>query len=92
MFNTEKNVINVHEEDKTFIRALVSLSPEKKTLVKGILIGMNLQERQESVGEYNQQVEARQLTIMEYNNKNSMPAKKMADSTPEPAIETIFSF
>lgn len=45
----ETNVTTVREEDRTFIRALVSLSPEKKNLVKGILIGMNLQEKPATV-------------------------------------------
>lgn len=45
----ETNVTTVHEEDKAFIRALMSLSPEKKILVKGMLIGMNLQEKPETV-------------------------------------------
>ena len=45
----ETNVTTVHEEDKMFIRALTSLPTEKKILVKGILIGMDLQEGQEAV-------------------------------------------
>ena len=45
----ETNVTTVHEEDKMFIRALKSLPTEKKILVKGILIGMDLQEGQEAV-------------------------------------------
>lgn len=49
MDTKETNVITVHEEDRTFIRALTSLSPEKKILVKGILIGMDLQENPTTV-------------------------------------------
>lgn len=45
MLTREANVTTVQEEDRTFIRALVSLSPEKKILIQGILIGMNLQEK-----------------------------------------------
>ena len=45
MESHKNNVINVHEEDKKFINALTSLSPEKKILIKGILIGMDLQEK-----------------------------------------------
>lgn len=45
----ETNVTTVHEEDRTFIRALMSLSTEKKILVKGILIGMDLQEKPATV-------------------------------------------
>lgn len=41
----ETNVTIVREEDRVFIRALMSLSPEKRILVKGILIGMDLQEK-----------------------------------------------
>ena len=46
MADKEKNVTKVRDEDKNFIRAIVSLSPEKKTLIKGILIGLDLQEKQ----------------------------------------------
>lgn len=44
MTNKEKNVIAVCEEDKRLIRSLISLSPEKKVLVRGILIGMEVQD------------------------------------------------
>lgn len=47
MVTKETNVTTVQEEDRTFIRALMSLSPEKKILVKGILIGMDLQKEPE---------------------------------------------
>ena len=49
MLTREMNVTTVREEDRTFIRALTSLSPEKKILVKGILIGMDLQENPATV-------------------------------------------
>lgn len=45
MFARETNITTVHEEDRMFIRSLASLSPEKQNLVKGILIGMGLQEQ-----------------------------------------------
>ena len=45
----EANVTTVNEADRTFIRSLMSLSPEKKILVKGILIGMDLQEKPATV-------------------------------------------
>lgn len=48
MLTSETNVVNVREEDRAFIRNLKSLSPEKKMLVKGILIGMDLQEKPET--------------------------------------------
>lgn len=41
----ETNVTTVHEEDRTFIRFLRSLSIEKKILINGILIGLELQEQ-----------------------------------------------
>lgn len=43
MINKGNNVTAVYEEDKSLIRTLISLSPEKKVLVKGILIGMEIQ-------------------------------------------------
>lgn len=49
MVTKETNVTTVREEDRTFIRSLMSLSPEKKILVKGILIGMDLQEKPATV-------------------------------------------
>ncbi len=66
MVDNETNITTINEEDRTFIHALVSLSPEKKTLVKGILIGINLQEKSENVFERDQPVTGRQLTLMEY--------------------------
>ena len=45
MSDKEKNVTLVHDEDKNFIRAMMELSPEKKILVKGIIIGVNLDEK-----------------------------------------------
>lgn len=57
MLTSETNVVNVREEDRAFIRNLKSLSPEKKMLVKGILIGMDLQEKPETAA-------ARQLQAM----------------------------
>ena len=41
----ETNVTNIRDEDKNFVKALVGLSPEKKTLLKGILIGFGMQEK-----------------------------------------------
>lgn len=42
----EKNVTTVCEEDKKFINDILNLTPEKKFLVRGILIGLDLQEKQ----------------------------------------------
>lgn len=47
MDEKEKNVTKVSNEDKNFIRVLMSLSPEKKLIAQGILIGMNIQDKQE---------------------------------------------
>lgn len=41
----ENNVTNIRGEDRSFIRVLTGLSPEKKTLLKGVLIGFGMQER-----------------------------------------------
>lgn len=43
---TDKNVTMVQKEDKAFIRSLMTLAPEKKMLIQGIIIGLDLQERQ----------------------------------------------
>lgn len=42
----EKNVTTVCDEDKSFIRVIMSLPPEKKNLIHGIIIGLDLQEKQ----------------------------------------------
>lgn len=62
MLNAEKNVVDVREEDRDFIRALTLISSEKKMLLKGILIGMGLQE--EPIP--NKPLVGRQMTLMEY--------------------------
>ena len=43
---TDKNVTMVRKEDKNFIRSMMSLSQDKKILIQGILIGLELQEKQ----------------------------------------------
>lgn len=45
MFDKEKNITTVNSEDKNFIQALISLSPEKQFFVKGIIVGMETQKR-----------------------------------------------
>ena len=42
----EKNVTTVRDEDKSFIRVIMSLPQEKKNLNQGIIIGLDLQEKQ----------------------------------------------
>ena len=42
----EKNITTVRDEDKSFIRVIMSLPPEKKKLIRGIIIGLDLQEKQ----------------------------------------------
>ena len=46
MTATDKNVTMVHEEDKDFIRSVMSLPQNKKILIQGIIIGLDLQEKQ----------------------------------------------
>ena len=45
MFDKEKNITTLNNEDKNFIQALISLSPEKQFFVKGIIVGMETQKR-----------------------------------------------
>ncbi len=40
----EKNVTNVRESDKRLINDLMSLPPDKKCLIEGILLGFGLAE------------------------------------------------
>ncbi|MCX4326421.1 MAG: hypothetical protein OSJ45_03885 [Lachnospiraceae bacterium] len=47
MFDEEKNITTINNEDKNFIQALISLSPEKQFFVKGIIVGMETQKRLE---------------------------------------------
>ena len=42
----EKNITTVRDEDKSFIRVIMSLPTEKKNLIQGIIIGLDLQEKQ----------------------------------------------
>ncbi len=72
MNSKKTNITTVHEEDKTFIHTLMSLPHEKKMLFKGILIGIGLQEKPENVCGYNQQVETKQISIMEYAGEKIM--------------------
>lgn len=50
MADKEKNVTTVSNEDKNFIGALMSLSPESKMcvkcFVKGILAGIDIKDKQ----------------------------------------------
>lgn len=41
----EENITKVRDGDKVLIRAFEQLSPEKKFLVKGFLIGIGLQDK-----------------------------------------------
>ncbi len=45
MPDKEKNVTIVSPEDKKFIQVLMSLSPEKKFFIKGIILGMETQRK-----------------------------------------------
>lgn len=44
----DKNVSNVTPEDLVFIQEYMRLPTEKKILVKGIVIGVNLDEKNQS--------------------------------------------
>lgn len=46
MADKETNVTKVRDEDKNFIKRIMSLPPEKKVLIQGIMIGLDLQEKQ----------------------------------------------
>lgn len=46
MSNSEANVLNVREEDKDFIRLVATLTPDERALIKGVVIGLQLQEEQ----------------------------------------------
>ncbi len=72
MNSKETNVTTVNEEDKAFIHALASLPREKKILFRGILIGIGLQEKPENVYGYNQQVDTKQISLMEYAGEKIM--------------------
>ena len=48
----EKNITTVRDEDKSFIRVIMSLPPEKKNLIQGIIIGLDLQEKQTATAAY----------------------------------------
>lgn len=42
--SNEANITNVRKEDKEFIRVVAALTPDKMALIKGIVIGLQLQE------------------------------------------------
>ena len=44
----ETNIMNVLKDDKEFIRTIMELSPDKKNLAKGIIIGFALQLQEKS--------------------------------------------
>lgn len=44
----EANITNVRKEDKEFIRIITRLPPEKVALIKGIVIGLQIQEKPRS--------------------------------------------
>lgn len=47
MSDKEKNITIVNSEDRNFIQVLMSLSPEKQFFIKGVIIGMEAQEKLE---------------------------------------------
>lgn len=42
---SERNIINVRKEDKELIRMITGLAPEKINFIRGIVIGLQLQEK-----------------------------------------------
>ena len=53
MNNSDRNVINVREEDKEFIKMVSQLSTEKVALIKGVVIGLQIQENEQKQIERN---------------------------------------
>ena len=45
--SNEANIINVRKKDKEFIGIIAKLTPDKVALIKGIAIGLQLQEKTE---------------------------------------------
>ncbi len=43
----ENNIIIVTEEDRELIQKMITLPDDKKILIKGIMIGLNLKDLQE---------------------------------------------
>jgi len=42
------NILNVDKADKEFISACITLQPDELILIKGIIIGLQLQEQQQT--------------------------------------------
>lgn len=43
--SSEKNIVNIRAKDKEFIGLVAKLAPDKMALIKGIVIGLQLQEQ-----------------------------------------------
>lgn len=43
---SERNLINVRKEDKELFRIITGLTPEKVEFIRGIVIGLQLQEKE----------------------------------------------
>ena len=52
----ETNILNVHKADKEFIPAFITLQPDDLVLIKGIVIGLQLQEQQKITTDKLQQI------------------------------------
>lgn len=69
---TDKNVTMVHKEDKNFIRSMMSLSQDKKILIQGILIGLELQEKQAaSTSTYSQEADCNRRQMLEISEREN---------------------
>lgn len=44
--SSDANITKIRKEDKEFIRVVTGLAPDKMALIKGIVIGLQLQEKQ----------------------------------------------
>lgn len=42
----ERNIVNVRKEDKELFRIITGLAPEKLDFIRGIVIGLQLQDKE----------------------------------------------
>ena len=43
---SERNILNVRKEDKELFRIITGLAPEKVDFIRGIVIGLQLQDKE----------------------------------------------
>ena len=76
---TDKNVTMVRKEDKNFIRSMMSLSQDKKILIQGILIGLELQknrpqrrpDKAASTSTYSQEADCNRRQMLEISEREN---------------------